>query len=49
MKNHHTVTCKTVWSQQVKLFIKDMIKKKKDILKTIQILLVASGLRLHHH
>ena len=47
MKNHHTVTCKTVWGQQVKLFIKDMIKKKrKDILKTIQILLVASGLRL---
>ena len=45
MKNHHTVTCKTVWSQQVKLFIKDMIKKKKkDILKTIQILLLASGL-----
>ena len=29
MKNHHTVTCKTVWGQQVKLFIKDMIKKKK--------------------
>ena len=29
MKNHHTVTCKTVWSQQVKVFIKNMVKKKE--------------------
>ena len=36
-------------SQQVKVFIKDMIKKKKKNLKTIQILSVASTLWLHHH
>ena len=37
-------------SQQVKVFIKDMIKKKKKKnLKTIQILSVASTLWLHHH